>query len=281
MESQSSSPSLGSKDEHATTIEAAAHALGALFTEAQVCESHGLAHALDVLRIVRRALRCCTYALTPAQRLAVQLAALLHDADDLKNFPESTGYQNARAVLAKLSAQLGGEQPEPLPGDLVELVIRMIGWVSASTNHDAIPTEAGSAPWLLYPRYADRLTAVGWTGVYRCWKYTLGVARPLFTPETPRATSEEDLWERIATRDRYAAYHGVSPSMIDHYYDKLLHIGLPLLELENAYLRGEAKRRSAPLVEVALTFGREGKLPDGMYEAARRAAEKETEGGDL
>ena len=40
---------------------------------------------------------------------------------------------------------------------------------------------------------------------------------------TPRAKTEEELWA-IATPERFAAYVGASDSMVDHFYDKLLHL---------------------------------------------------------
>jgi uncharacterized protein len=262
-------------NEEDRVIAAATEYLGTIFAEANVCESHGIDHAIDVTRIVDRALRCDPGNLTISQRLAIRLATTLHDADDSKLFP-GNDTQNARAVLARL--RYNGH---PFDEDTIALVLRMIGWVSASKNGDAIPAEAVLNPWMLMPRYADRVTAMGHTGVKRCWKYTRGIKRPLYTPETARAVDEEDLWSRIATSERYAAYRGQSASMIDHYYDKLLHLGRALMEQDNAYFRLEARRRNLPLIEVALAFGRDGTLSDELYERAKQMAKREAKGEEL
>ena len=50
--------------------------------------------------------------------------------------------------------------------------------------------------------------------------------------------------------------------MMDHYYDKLLHVAvLPADVVHNGYLVGEAERRVAPLVAICLEFGRTGEAP--------------------
>jgi hypothetical protein len=236
--------------------------LAAVFEQARVCESHGIAHARDVARLTGGAL-ACDPAPTYDDQVDALLAAVLHDGDDRKFFSEHQDFENARAILAEIGLEAGR----------AARVVRMISWVSASKNGDRIPPEAAERPWMLYPRHADRLATTGWTGVYRCWKYNDGIGRPLYTAATPRAVDEEDLWGRLATTERYAAYCGDSDSMIDHYYDKLLRLGQgPYL---NTFLAAEAERRARPLVEVALLFGRTGGLPASLFDLARAAAEKE------
>lgn len=222
---------------------------------AGVGPSHGIAHARDVRGIAARALAARPQRLPQPKELRVQLAALLHDADDHKYFPDNSQNQNARAVLAELV--LEGVALGP---DDVEHIVRMIGWVSVSKNGDAVPP--GAEDWELYPRYADRLAASGWGGAYRCWHYTEEKGAPLYTDATPRAADEGDLWARVATRARYEAYRGASASMIDHYYDKLLRVldQVKAQEPENEYLRKEAAARTAPLIEIALEFGRTGQV---------------------
>jgi len=242
--------------------------LVALFGRSRVCESHGVAHGRDVARLAGGALAAHPRpagagGLSEEDQLDVLIAALWHDGDDRKFFPANADYQNARAALAGLG----------LPEDRASRIVRMISWVSASKNGDTIPPEAADHPWLLYPRHADRLAATGWTGVYRCWKHTEGIGRPLYTAATPRAADEEELWGRLATPERYAAYRGDSDSMVDHYYDKLLRLGRDAHG--NAFLAAEAARRARPLIEVALLYGRTGSLPAGLFELARLAAEKE------
>lgn len=50
-----------------------------------------------------------------------------------------------------------------------------------------------------------------------------------------------------------------SDSMMDHYYDKLLHVAVFDPEVvKNSFLIEEAAKRVQPLVDVCLEFGRTG-----------------------
>lgn len=248
---------------------AATSHLGQILDAARVGPSHGADHAHAVCLLAMR-LAAGRPGVGPRDALAVALAALLHDADDRKYFPNSADYQNARDVLAGLRRL----QADLVTPEVEADVVRMISWVSASANHDDVPPEAVAAPHLLYPRHADRLAAVGWTGVLRCWDYTTEAGQPLYLASTERVTTEEELWGRVATPERYAAYRGRSLSMVDHYYDKLLHIGRALLGYEPA-VRELARERLAPLLLVVFEFGNTGTLTDGLYQRAQAGAQKE------
>jgi uncharacterized protein len=172
-----------------------------------VCSSHGLQHSQNVMNNAKQALKVETK-LTQSQRQAVLLAALLHDADDHKFFPNNRNYENARFVLRNKSS------------DFVDLVIEMISLVSCSQNGDSLIPEE----YKLIPRYADRLEALGLTGIKRSFVYSKTIGLPLILKETPRPHSMSEL-TNIANYERFANYNGKSKSMIDHYYDKLLHLG--------------------------------------------------------
>ena len=77
---------------------------------------------------------------------------------------------------------------------------------------------------MLFPRYADRLEAIGLIGVERTLEYTLKKGQPLFLEETAKGKTVDELNE-IATKERYDSYVSKSVSMFDHFYDKLLHLG--------------------------------------------------------
>jgi uncharacterized protein len=217
-----------------------------LYEENHVPNSHGLEHARKVMQHARNAIiddfsRGRTK--SDDEELAIEMAALLHDADDRKYFPKNKNYENARAILRELCP------------DIENLVVTMISYVSASSNGDAIPDETRDRPWLLYPRWADRLEAIGYIGIVRAWEYSEEKNRPLFLPDTPKARSEDELWG-IATVDRYVNYQlsgGKSASMIDHYYDKLLHIAK--FQTSNVYLASKAAQRLEPLIGVCLMYG--------------------------
>jgi len=187
--------------------------------------------------------------LTSDQIEDINMAALLYGVDDRKFFPENGNCENARKILVEVF---------PTDWFRIEQVIYIIGLVSVSTNGNFIPVSDDDL-WMLYPRFADRLESMGSVGVEKCLKeYS-----PLFLPSTPRCKTEEELW-KIATPERFQDYllSEESVSFIDHFYDKLLHIGKPEAfgVSDNDYLVGEAMTRHAYLVEYILNFGRTDKL---------------------
>ena len=173
--------------------------------------------------------------------------ALLHDADDAKYFPDTANYENARKILST---------DQTLSAEAVETIIMMISLVSTSKNKDTIPD--GLAIWMLFPRYADRLEAIGLIGVERTLEYTLKKGQPLFLEETAKAKTVDEL-NAIATKERYDSYVSKSVSMFDHLYDKLLHLGN--FPIRNKYFDQECDKRMQPLIDLALVFGRS---EDGM-----------------
>jgi len=184
-----------------------------------VSPCHGIEHAKTVMYHAWCALEAFEIdnkiKILDEDKIAVLLAALLHDADDQKFFPENKNYENLRSILV-----LNGKSPE-----FIDKVVYMVSIVSASKNGDTIPPAIiKSNEYLLIPRYADRLEAIGLIGVERCHTYTKNVSNePLYLESTPKPKSEEEIW-KFATMERYKAYKGKSASMIDHFYDKLLRL---------------------------------------------------------
>ena len=241
-----------------------------LFEVARMPESHGMTHCLTVVDHMEAALVCSGLAaevaaqLTPRRRLALRLAALLHEADDHKYFKDQG---NARRILQEA---LTGEQEA---GVVQEEVEQMISYVSASANGNSVPEAAVSDPSLLWPRWCDRLEAIGVVGAVRCWQYNTEVGDPLVLPTTPRPTTEEEVWAAV-TEARWAAYQrgGGSASMMDHYYDKLLQIAVfPPAVVRCPALEAEAARRVAPLVALCLEAGRSGEAPVASIRALQEA----------
>ncbi len=66
------------------------------------------------------------------------------------------------------------------------------------------------------------------------------------------------------TPNRFEAYmkNKTSASMMDHYFDKLLHIAVydPKI-VQNSFLEQEAARRVQPLIDICLQWGRTGEVP--------------------
>lgn len=230
----------------AAIIGAAAEKLEELFAAHNVPPSHGIDHARRVLSHARGALDSDETPVEDPLYVAVLLAALLHDADDRKYF-ETSDYANASSILDAALADVDGA------AQVRAHALTAIGFVSASRNGNHIPVEAKDTPQLLYPRWADRLEATGEIGVVRCWEYTLEVGRPLFLEDSPRPGSAEEAL-RLATPERFAEYQarGESASMIDHYFDKLLHLVEPFVGHPNPYLASVGALRAEPLFEVCV-----------------------------
>eukprot|EP00834_Sanchytrium_tribonematis_P005833 NODE_382_length_8372_cov_0.676538.p4 type:complete len:235 gc:universal NODE_382_length_8372_cov_0.676538:1637-933(-) len=199
-----------------------------------VCSSHGLDHAKAVLYHVQMALKDTQVPIDLQQ--SIELAALLHDADDHKLF-KTTNYENARHLMRNI------------PQIIVNQAIEMISLVSCSQNGDSTHEN----PYYLYPRYADRLEAIGKIGLLRCMTYCNTIQSPLYTENTPRYTTIEEL--RV-TKQRYLAYKGKSESMVDHCYDKLLH--LADFESDNSYFNEIKNERMAPIYKLVFLYGKKG-----------------------
>lgn len=234
--------------------------LNKIFTKYNVCKSHGIDHAIAVLNHSDVAIKNNKFYISKKSQEAIKLAALLHDADDRKFFPTNTNYENLRYVLRNKSS------------DFVNLVITMVKLVSSSNNADNVPDFVIGKEWMLIPRYADRIEALGISGIERCLQYNKTKNTVLFLPSTPRPKNEEELW-KIATVERYNNYKGDSESMMDHYYDKLLRLGL--FNHNNEYLVTEARRRVRPIIDFVLYFSKiEVLTEEKIYEFTKSYEEK-------
>jgi uncharacterized protein len=223
----------------------------------EVSPCHGIVHAKTVMYHAWCALEHAIkeYELSEEDQLAVLLAALLHDADDRKFFPTHKNYENLREILSKTGKS----------ADFIEDVVFMVSIVSASKNGDKIPRCVRQKEWMLIPRYADRIEAIGIIGIERCHTYSRYRTSdsehrmPLFISSTPKPTTEEGIWEE-ATEERYKRYDGNSASMIDHYYDKLLR--LSVFPIRNKYFDEECAKRRQPLIDFLIYFGQKGIITD-------------------
>ena len=134
--------------------------------------------------------------------------------------------------------------------------------VSCSSNGNSTAGVDEQTEWMLIPRYADRLEAIGEIGLVRTWQYTLHKKRPLFLDSTPRPKTRAEVKE-VATTERFDGYqNGVkSVSMMDHFYDKLLHLGVEgAIPLRNSYIAEEARHRHEVMVEFVVQFGTSGEV---------------------
>lgn len=210
--------------------------------------AHNFKHITMVACEVREALQSEEYCfLAPWQKNALVAAAYLHEVDDEKlniniiGVPKEGKLPNAKTILAQYSKT---EQFQ-------SLTLEIIGLVSTRSNHNT--TVDSGNKWKLLVRDADRGQTLGKVGIARCYAYTLADKKPFFTSSTPLCKTKEELWQ-VATPERFAEYHGKSSSMIDHYYDKLLHIGE--VSSGDEYLRIKMERGHKKMVDFVLKFGR-------------------------
>lgn len=224
------------------------------FLLARVEKGHGISHAIAVLNNAKNALDAGNYGLDTWQNFAIAIAALVHDADDRKIFPEFQGNAKRIATTVLLQYWPRPEEVEPM----VRLIENMIGLVSASQNKEVFQ----GPEWMTIPRDADRLEALGWIGVQRTYGYCRHIGTPLFTSQTPRVTNEDDL-ARIATPQRFRDYSGNSASMIDHFYDKLVHCAT--LQTTNPWLIQEAAARRQVMVDFLFHFGHVGTIDERLF----------------
>lgn len=221
--------------------------------------AHSFSHLEAVANDVITALQSQDYNfLTSREKQALVIAAYLHEVDDEKLklslpgiIPEGR-YPIAKALLERYSSD----------EEFKALALEIVSLVSTRTNHNTVVMDK----WKLLVRDADRMQALGEVGIARCYDYTLTSDRPLFTTATPRCRNREEL-AQIATPDRFLAYRGVSNSMIDHYYDKLLHIGE--IASGDEYLSQCLDEKKETIVRFVLDFGVKGDVDRAYLERLR------------
>ena len=79
----------------------------------------------------------------------------------------------------------------------------------------------------MYPRYADRLDAIGIRGIERTYQFAYNKGNPIASPDTPVPKDFDEMW-KIASIERYESYGDGklphSPDVITHFYDKMLRL---------------------------------------------------------
>lgn len=193
-----------------------------LFSSIGEDEIHGLVHAIRVHGHAKNSIdEVKNFSdLTNDQIIEIEYAALLHDVDDPKIFPNNGGdeYQNARKILVE--GDMTNEQ--------IDIIIRMISYVSFSQNgisdydfkrNERIPS------WMLIPRDSDRLEALGLIGIARTTAYGFQTNRPLYVETTPRFQTEDEIKAEALRR-----FIGKFPSPNSH---SSLSLEMELQELES------------------------------------------------
>jgi HD superfamily phosphodiesterase len=197
---------------------------------------HGIIHALAVLDNAIIALS--EYNLSDENIKCLLFAALLHDADDKKFFPNNNNLDNLRNILCD-------EQQI-----VIDNVVKMVNLVSSSKNGDNIPEN--TEEWMLIPRYCDRLEAIGIIGITRLLIYTIYTNTKIYVEDTPRPKSIDEIY-KYASIERYNKYKGNSNSLFDHCFDKLLRFSN--FPIKNKFLNDEAIKRIKYIIDFVLLFG--------------------------
>lgn len=231
---------------------------------AKVDKGHGIDHIKAVLDHVDNALAVTTDTIDPIQKLAVRVAAILHDVDDHKFFDSSIEGLNEKYLLSMFELRIERflQNPEHAStssdiktyGQFEALVKKMIDLVSCSSNGNS--NEKGYPQWMLYPRIADRLEAIGAIGILRAIQYGEYRNRLMYDDKTERAYTIEEL-RNIASPERFRRYLAGTRSQttIGHFYDKILHIGKSEdFGVNNAYFEKVAEARHKEVEDWVLNF---------------------------
>jgi uncharacterized protein len=150
-----------------------------------------------IRRVWKTAIHISTH--EKADRLVVELGALLHDIADSKfhNGNEELGPATARAFLEK-----EGVQPE-----IVAHVENIVRHISFKGGHQSGHFKS---PELDIVQDADRLDAMGAIGIARAFHYGGFKNRPLYDPAVPPNLQ----------KSKEAYKHAADPT-INHFYEKL------------------------------------------------------------
>lgn len=214
----------------------------------QVDDSHGLMHALAVKSHLEHTLKENQFFhLDQEIQNDLILAALLHDLDDHKYFPSDA--HNAQKFIASR-----------LPDERVQRILTWINYVSTSKNGNKVPLEAIEHPWVLWPRYCDRIEAVGQIGLQRLIDYSRRHQVKDYVETTPKAKNYDEVMTYVIPLrfENYLHNNGHSASIIDHIYDKLLHICD--VETYSPYINHCLSNGKQLLIDVCINYGRDGKL---------------------
>ena len=129
----------------------------------------------------------------------VQLAALLHDVDDKKLFPET--YATKKNAVDFMTAN-------GVDADIINIVCKIIDEVSFAGTDSVVPsTIEGKCV-----QDADRLDAIGAIGIARTFAYGGSRGRKIYDPDIkPRIGMSKEEYQK-----------NMNSTSINHFYEKLL-----------------------------------------------------------
>ena len=186
------------------------------YAEALFAGDAGGHDAAHTARVYRTALRLA--AEEGADPFVTGLAALLHDTDDRKLFPETAAdLTHARVFL----------EEHAVPRAAADAVLGIIREVSFAGTESVVP----STPEGKCVQDADRLDALGAIGIARAFAYGGAHGRPLYDPADPPVPDMDA-----------AAYRARRSHTVNHFYEKLF---LLAEQMNTPAARRLAERRTA------------------------------------
>jgi len=228
--------------------------VGAIDYVREVCQqyhvddTHGLSHALAVVKHLRVAIETDTiFYLDYETRQNLLLTGMLHDIDDHKYYP-ITANNALNFLITKFDM------------NRTQKILKWISYIPTSFNGNSIPIEVIDQPWILWPRYCDRIEAVGSVGISRVIEYSHLHNVPDFAETAPKPLTYDEVL-RCVTPERFGNYiknNGVSSSCIDHIYDKLLHICD--VDTQSPYITQRLSEGKQCLIDFCLQYSNSGQI---------------------
>lgn len=219
-------------------------------------KDHGWDHFLAVYQHGLHAIQKCQMKLNKHEVTSILLACLLHDIDDRKIkccFDDPSLALSPASLLASPFGPFPFAQQILIQSDckdFISLVIELIALVSTSVNgnSDDLPLEQ---KWKYLPRDCDRLEALGKIGICRVMDGGQRSGLPFYTETTPFPRTEKDIWLLLQQRPLCLYVEKKSSaSVLDHFYDKLLH--LHVVASRNSYVYETNQIRMKEMMEWLL-----------------------------
>ena len=230
--------------------------VGKLMSKRGVPDTHNLVHCQKVRRHVQKAIEYSVEPVSEKRKAALILAALTHEVDDRKYFP--LNQNNLQEMMLRVLNPMN----EYKIGVLTDLCL-MVGVTSFSENGNDHSGPFGKENQLYWVRYCDRLETLGKEGMVRLIEYqTKESSRPIVTEQTPRPQTEDEMWESV-TQERMNSYmkDGTSASLLDLFFDKILHCCVPNPNETNPYILKIMEERTEDTIIFCLEISKKGEIP--------------------